>query len=65
MRTAFVCCLLGTLSVLPLISHADDDDIGISANDIKTLFFGHDDRTLVTHPLASWKPPAAICVPRR
>ena len=55
MRTAFVCCLLGTLSVLPLISHADDDDIGISAKDIKTLFFGHDDRTLVTHPAqAPW-----------
>lgn len=55
MRTAFVCCLLGTLSVLPLISHADDDDIGISAKNIKTLFFGHDDRTLVTHPAqAPW-----------
>ncbi|WP_438437155.1 trypsin-like serine peptidase [Kluyvera sichuanensis] len=55
MRTAFVCCLLGTLSVLPLISHADDDDIGISAKDIKTLFFGQDDRTLVSHPAqAPW-----------
>lgn len=50
MRTAFVCCLLGSLSVLPLISHADDGDSGISAKDIKTLFFGQDDRVLVTNP---------------
>lgn len=50
MRTAFVCCLLGSLSVLPFITHADNGDSGISAKDIKTLFFGQDDRVLVSHP---------------
>ena len=50
MRTAFVCCLLGSLSVTPFLSHADDGDSGISAKDIKTLFFGQDDRILVTNP---------------
>ena len=50
MRTAFVCCLLGSLSVIPFIAHADDSESGISAKEIKTLFFGQDDRVLVSHP---------------
>lgn len=41
-----VVLLLGALSFIPALSHADDD----SAADVKTLFFGHDDRTRVTDP---------------
>ncbi len=62
--------LLCSFYLLPLGAHADDS--GLSAKDIKTLFFGHDDRKAVNRPgesggtrLASWKPPAAICVRRR
>lgn len=53
MRTAFVCCLLGSLSVLPVFAHADDGESDISAKDIKTLFFGQDDRILVDNPTQS------------
>ncbi|MEZ2601797.1 trypsin-like serine peptidase [Kluyvera intermedia] len=53
MRTAFVCCLLGSLSVLPAFVHADDGDSDISAKDIKTLFFGQDERVLVKDPTKS------------
>ena len=53
MRTAFVCCLLGSLSVLPAFVHADDGDSDISAKDIKTLFFGQDERVLVKDPTQS------------
>lgn len=41
-----VVLLLGALSLFPVLSHAGDD----SAADVKTLFFGHDDRTRVTDP---------------
>lgn len=41
-----VVLLLGALSLLPALSHADDD----SAADVKTLFFGHDDRVHVADP---------------
>ncbi len=37
--------------VFPLFAHADDD--GMSAKDIKTLFFGHDDRKAVSDPASS------------
>ncbi|MGL5968035.1 MAG: trypsin-like serine peptidase [Kluyvera sp.] len=53
MRTAFVCCLLGSLSVLPVLAHADDGDSDISAKEIKTLFFGQDERVLVDNPTQS------------
>ena len=45
-RAVFV--LLGSLSALSMAVHADDGDSGMSAKDVKTLFFGQDDRTLVT-----------------
>jgi V8-like Glu-specific endopeptidase len=37
------------------LTHADDDsdDTGISAKDLKTLFFGHDDRVKVSDPTQS------------
>lgn len=65
-----VVLLLGTFSLFAGFSHADDgDDDAISAKEVKTLFFGHDDRTRVTDPTESpsmpsgnWKPPAAIYV---
>lgn len=53
MRTAFVCCLLGSLSVVPAFVRADDGDSDISAKDIKTLFFGQDERVLVKNPAQS------------
>lgn len=49
--------LLGILFLPAVISHADDSsiDIGLNAKTIKTLFFNHDDRTLVTLPTqAPW-----------
>ncbi len=65
-----VLLLLCSFYLLPLGAHADDS--GLSAKDIKTLFFGHDDRKAVSHPRkargmrsANWKPPAAICAQRR
>ncbi|EMH4161020.1 serine protease [Pluralibacter gergoviae] len=46
--------LLGALCLLSLAAHARSDeaadDTGISAQDVKTLFFGHDDRVKVTNP---------------
>ncbi len=45
-RAVFV--LLGSLSALLMAVHADDGDSGMSAKDVKMLFFGQDDRTLVT-----------------
>ncbi|EOG1799798.1 serine protease, partial [Enterobacter hormaechei] len=46
-----VVLLLGTFSLFAGFSHADDgDDDAISAKEVKTLFFGHDDRTRVTDP---------------
>ena len=48
-----VVLLLGTFSLFAGFSHADDgDDDAISAKEVKTLFFGHDDRTRVTDPTA-------------
>jgi protease YdgD len=44
-----VVMLLGVLCFLPALSHADDD----SAADVKTLFFGKDDRTRVNDPASS------------
>lgn len=49
-----VVLLLGTFSLFAGFSHADDgDDDAISAKEVKTLFFGHDDRTRVTDPTES------------
>ena len=46
-----VLLLLCSFCVFPLFAHADDD--GMSAKDIKTLFFGHDDRKAVSDPASS------------
>lgn len=43
-----VLLLLCAFYLLPLGAHADES--GLSAKDIKTLFFGHDDRKAVSHP---------------
>ncbi len=43
-----VLLLLCSFYLLPLGAHADDS--GLSAKDIKTLFFGHDDRKAVNCP---------------
>jgi V8-like Glu-specific endopeptidase len=43
-----VLLLLCSFYLLPLGAHADDS--GLSAKDIKTLFFGHDDRKAVNRP---------------
>lgn len=43
-----VLLLLCSFYLLPLDAHADDS--GLSAKDIKTLFFGHDDRKAVNRP---------------
>jgi protease YdgD len=43
-----VLLLLCSFYLLPLGAHADDS--GLSAKDIKTLFFGHDDRKAVSRP---------------
>lgn len=54
MRRSIV-VLLGAVCLFSPLIHADDDsdDTGISANDLKTLFFGHDDRVRVTNPTQS------------
>ncbi|WP_435948062.1 trypsin-like serine peptidase [Dryocola sp. BD586] len=44
-----VVLLLGALCLLPALTHADDD----SAAEVKTLFFGNDDRTHVKDPAHS------------
>ncbi|MWL73308.1 serine protease, partial [Escherichia coli] len=48
--------LLGTLSLLSGFSYADDgSDDAANADEIQTLFFGHDDRTRVSDPTqAPW-----------
>lgn len=43
-----VLLLLCSISLFPALVQADDD--GMSAKDIKTLFFGHDDRKPVSNP---------------
>ncbi|MCV4731843.1 serine protease, partial [Escherichia coli] len=43
-----VLLLLCSFYLLPLGALADDS--GLSAKDIKTLFFGHDDRKAVNRP---------------
>ena len=43
-----VLLLLCSFYLLPLGAHADDS--GLSAKDIKTLFFGHDERKAVSRP---------------
>ena len=49
-----VVCLLGTFCLFSGFSHADDgDDDAVNAKEIKTLFFGHDDRTRVADPTES------------
>lgn len=67
-RAVFV--LLGSLSALSMAVHADDGDSGMSAKDVKTLFFGQDDRTLVADATDSpgtlsvnWKPLVVTCAP--
>ena len=46
-----VVLLLGTFGLFSGFSQADDGgDDAISAKELKTLFFGHDDRTRVTDP---------------
>lgn len=51
-----VVLLLGTFGLFSGFSQADDGgDNAISAKELKTLFFGHDDRTRVTDPTqAPW-----------
>jgi len=51
MRRSIV-VVLGAVCLFSPLTHADDDsdDTGISAKDLKTLFFGHDDRVKVTNP---------------
>ncbi|WP_449556174.1 trypsin-like serine peptidase [Huaxiibacter chinensis] len=51
-----VVLLLGTLCLMSGFSHADDgDEDAITAPEVKTLFFGHDDRTRVSDPTqAPW-----------
>ena len=51
-----VVLLLGTFALFSGFAHADDgDDDTISAKELKTLFFGHDDRTRVADPTqAPW-----------
>ena len=65
-----VLLLLCSICLFPALAQADDD--GMSAKDIKTLFFGHDDRNPSATPQTipgmlsgSWKPPAVISVPPR
>lgn len=43
-----VLLLLCSICLFPALVQADDD--GMSAKDIKTLFFGHDDRKPVSNP---------------
>jgi len=47
--------LLGAVCLFSPLTHADEDsdDTGISAKDLKTLFFNHDDRVKVTNPTQS------------
>jgi protease YdgD len=54
MRRSIV-VLLGAICLFAPLTHADDDsdDTGISASDLKTLFFGHDDRVKVTNSTQS------------
>lgn len=52
-----VLLLLCSFCIFPLFAHADDD--GMSAKDIKTLFFGHDDRKAVSDPASSPGMPSA------
>ncbi|MFK3659243.1 trypsin-like serine peptidase [Scandinavium sp. NPDC088450] len=54
MRRSIV-VLLGAVCLFSPLTHADDDsdDTGMSAKDLKTLFFGHDDRVRVTNPTES------------
>ncbi|MBK0015413.1 serine protease [Kosakonia cowanii] len=51
-----VVLLLGPLLLFSAVGHADDgDEDAVSARDIKTLFFGHDDRVRVASPTtAPW-----------
>ncbi len=51
-----VVLLLGPLLLFSAVGHADEgDDNAINASDVKTLFFGHDDRVRVTTPTkAPW-----------
>ncbi|WP_072568363.1 MULTISPECIES: trypsin-like serine peptidase [unclassified Enterobacter] len=46
-----VVLLLGTFCLFSAVLHADEgDDEAMNAGEVKTLFFGHDDRTRVTQP---------------
>ena len=46
--------LLGSICLLPVVAHADQPaTASAEAENIKTLFFGHDDRTKVTDPTQS------------
>lgn len=49
-----VVVLLGSLCLFSSYAHADDStDDGLSAKEVKTLFFGHDDRVRVSNPAES------------
>lgn len=49
-----VTLVLGAFCLFSAMAHADEgDDSNISAKDIKTLFFGHDDRVRVPNPSES------------
>lgn len=49
-----IAVLLGSLCLLPVVAHADQPVTdSAEAENIKTLFFGHDDRIKVTDPTQS------------
>lgn len=49
-----IAVLLGSLCLLPVVAHADQPATdSAEAENIKTLFFGHDDRIKVTDPTQS------------
>ena len=62
-----IAVLLGSICLFPVVAHAEQPATTIAeADNIKTLFFGHDDRlTLHNHRgtlSGNWKPPAVTCV---
>ena len=49
-----IAVLLGSICLFPVVAHADQPaTASAEAENIKTLFFGHDDRTKVTDPTQS------------
>ena len=49
-----IAVLLGSICLFPVVAHAEQPATTIAeADNIKTLFFGHDDRVRVTDPTQS------------